>query len=204
MIPKVDRGHHSLPVWTAVQASGDLPLAPGPVAVIALPQFAEVYRAHATFVWRVLRRLGVRAADVEDVCQEVFLVVHRKLPGFEQRSSVRTWLYGIAVRCASDHRRRAHVQRETPTASVVEPPVEAAQPGLVADREARAVLDEILDELDLAKRVVFVLYELEELPMIEVAAVVGCPLQTAYSRLHAARVAVEAAVRRRSATEQRS
>ncbi len=187
-----------------MHASDDLRSTPAAAPPIAAPTFAELYRSHATFIWRVVRRLGVRPADVEDVCQEVFVVVHRKLPAFEGRSSVRTWLYGIAVRCASDHRRRAHVQRETPTASLADRPIEAPQPAAVAEREARAVLDEILDQLDEAKRAVFVLYELEELPMMEVAEAVGCPLQTAYSRLHAAREAVEAAVGRRSAKERSS
>src|SRR4051794_30246840 len=79
------------------------------------PTLRDIYEQHGAFIWRVVRRLGVRPADLEDVCQEVFVIVHRKLPGFAHRSSLRTWLYGIAVRCASDHRRRAHVRREVVT-----------------------------------------------------------------------------------------
>src|SRR4051812_1143348 len=79
---------------------------------------AEVFREHAPFVWRALRRLGVREADVEDACQEVFVVVHRRLADFEGRSSVRTWVYGICVRVASDWRKRAHVRREIVTDDV--------------------------------------------------------------------------------------
>jgi RNA polymerase sigma-70 factor, ECF subfamily len=176
----------------------------------AAPGFAEVYRDHAPFVWRVLRRLGIAPAELEDACQEVFLVVHRKLAGFEQRSSLRTWLYGIAVRCAADHRRRIRRSTGTPAAPAVmtelaerDVAVDAEQPDAVAQAQARAMLDEILDELDHDKRAVFVLYELEELTMAEVASAVGCPLQTAYSRLHAARAAVEAAVKRRRAREDR-
>jgi len=59
--------------------------------------FAEIFRAHAPRVWRALRRLGVREADVEDLCQEVFVVVHRKLPAFEGRSALSTWIYGDAA-----------------------------------------------------------------------------------------------------------
>lgn len=183
-----------------MHASDDAPPAAVTAATPAVPRFADLYRDHAAFVWRVLRRLGVAADDVEDAGQEVFVVVHRKLPGFEHRSSLRTWLYGIAVRCAADHRRRARVRRDAP-ASAAEPAIDAPQPASVAQRQARAVLDEILDELDHAKRAVFVLYELEELPMAEVAVAVGCPLQTAYSRLHAARATVEAAIERRQARE---
>lgn len=173
-----------------------------PVIASAELSFAEVYRDHAGYTWRVLRRLGVRDADVEDVCQEVFLVVHKKLPGFSHRSTLRTWLYSIAIRCASDYRRRAHVKREQPTTSFDDrQPVDAPQPASIATREARALLDQILDTLDEPKRAVFVLYELEELPMAEVAEAVGCPLQTAYSRLHAARSEFDAAVKRHHAKE---
>ena len=172
-----------------------------PVTAPATPSFAEVYRDYAAFAWRVLRRLGVRDADLEDVCQEVFLVVHKKLPEFAHRSSVRTWLYSIAIRCASEHRRRAHVRREQPVSAPRDSSIDAPQPGALADRQARALLDDILDTFDEPKRAVFVLFELEELAMADVAEAVGCPLQTAYSRLHAARAEFEAAVKRHHAKE---
>jgi RNA polymerase sigma-70 factor (ECF subfamily) len=171
----------------------------GPAALV----FREVYEQHAAFVWRVLRRLGVRPTEVEDVCQEVFLIVHRKLSEFEHRSAVRTWLYAIALRCASDHRRRAYVAREV-TSEVGDAAVEAVQHASIANRQARELLDAMLDALDEDKRAVFVLYELEELAMAEVAEIVGCPLQTAYSRLHAARAAIEAATARLHAKEHRA
>ncbi len=161
---------------------------------IERPSFEAVYRDHARYVFRVLRRFGVAACDVEDVCQEVFVVVHRKLPEFAQRSSVRTWLYGIALRTASDYRRRAYVVRETMVE--VDVTVDPTQPDAVARREARALLDAIIDRLDDDQRAVFVLFELEELTMAEVAEIVDCPLKTAYSRLYAARAAVESAMTR--------
>jgi RNA polymerase sigma-70 factor (ECF subfamily) len=158
--------------------------------------FAEVYREHAPFVWRSLRRLGVPVADLDDVCQETFLVVHRQLERYDGSSSVKTWLFGIAMRLASNHRRKLSVRRENPGAVAPEPSVPAPQPEVVAARQARVVLDQALDSLDDEKRAVFVLYELEQLPMSEVVAAVGCPLQTAYSRLHAARKLVAASVHR--------
>jgi RNA polymerase sigma-70 factor (ECF subfamily) len=75
----------------------------------------RIFREHGSFVWRTLRRLGLNESDADDLCQEVFVIVHRKLGEFEQRSSMRTWLYGIAVRVAIAHKRRAHVRREKPT-----------------------------------------------------------------------------------------
>ncbi|MBS2018099.1 MAG: sigma-70 family RNA polymerase sigma factor [Deltaproteobacteria bacterium] len=167
------------------------PPAPRTTGVPSLP---ELFRQYAPFVWRALRRLGVAESDVEDVCQEVFVVVHRKLGDFEGRSSIRTWIYGICARTASDYRRSGRVRREVVTDAPPEAVHEGGQQDVVALRQARAQLDRILDTLDDDKRAVFVLYEIEELTMAEVADSLGCPLQTAYSRLHAARKVVEAAV----------
>lgn len=170
------------------------PRAPASTPRPAIAPFAHVFAENAPFVRRALRRLGVREADVDDVCQEVFLVVHRRLPGFEGRSSLQTWLYGISLRAASSYRRRPHRAREEISSS---PPEESLPPPQDDDldrKRALARLDAALATLDDDKRAVFVLYELEQIAMAEIAAVTGCPVQTAYSRLHAARRLVEAAL----------
>jgi RNA polymerase sigma-70 factor, ECF subfamily len=152
-----------------------------------------VFDEHARYILRTLRHLGVREADVEDVAQEVFVTVHRKLPEFEGRSKLRTWLYAICLRVASDHRRRAYVVRERVTEH---PPIDGGErSGGEPDTslESRAFVQQLLGELDDDKRAVLVLYEIEGLTMREVADVIGCPLQTAYSRLHAARELLRAA-----------
>jgi RNA polymerase sigma-70 factor (ECF subfamily) len=158
------------------------------------PSLTEIFRQYAPFAWRALRRLGVPEADVDDVCQEVFVVVHRKLGEFQGRSSLQTWIYGICARTASDYRRSGRVRREVVTDAPPDAAHEPAQHDVVALRQARATLDRILDQLDDDRRSVFVLYEIEELTMAEVAEALSCPLQTAYSRLHAARKIVESAV----------
>ena len=159
------------------------------------PSVDEVFDAYAPFVWRTLRHLGISERDIEDVCQDVFVTVHRKLDSFQGRSSLKTWLYGICLRTASDHRRRAYVRREQP---VSEPPArtaDATQFDEVARRELGVQLIALLDALDDDKRAVFVLHEVEELSMKEIAEIIGCPLQTAYSRLHAARKLLISALR---------
>jgi len=168
-----------------------------------VPPFATIYDDHVKFAWRVLGRLGVARADLEDVCQEVFIVVHRRLGEFEGRSSLRTWIYGIALRCASDYRRR-NARRQPPPVSVAEVAVAGSQLDDLDARDARATLERLLELLDAEKREVFVLFELEELAMAEVVAIVGCPLQTGYSRLHAARAIVAGAASRMRAKERRS
>lgn len=157
-----------------------------------LPSLRAIFDEHARYVIRTLRHLGIPEADVEDLAQEVFVTVQRKLPEFEGRSKLSTWLYGICLRVASDHRRRAYFNRERldrePLEHAAEPAVDAPD----VQAENRAVLGQLLGCLDADKRAVFVLYELEGLSMREVAEAVGCPLQTAYSRLHAARDLLQA------------
>jgi RNA polymerase sigma-70 factor (ECF subfamily) len=152
------------------------------------PDVAEVFDAHGAFVSRALRCLGVADRDLADACQEVFIVVARKLAEFEGRAALRTWLYAICVRQAMRVRRTTARRRED---AVAEPPAPhgstSTQEDEVEQRRRLAAALRILDRLDDAKRTVFVLYEVEQLPMSEVAEVVGCPLQTAYSRLYAAR-----------------
>lgn len=163
------------------------------------PSMRTIFDEHARYVIRTLRHLGISEADVEDVGQEVFVTVHRKLAEFEGRAKLRTWLYAICLRVASDHRRRAYVVRERVTES---PPVDTGErSGLEPDTsfESRAFVQQLLSELDEDKRNVLVLYEIEGLTMREVAEVVGCPLQTAYSRLHAARDLLQAALERAKA-----
>ena len=122
-----------------------------------------------------------------DLCQEVFVTVHRRLPSFEGRSTLRTWLYGICIRVASEHRRRPHVRKETPLAEPT--PEIGEQHAILPDYtlEQRSAVQHLLAVLDEGKRQVVVLYEIEGFSMKEVAEILECPLQTAYSRLHAAR-----------------
>lgn len=147
----------------------------------------EVFRTEGAFVFRTVRRLGASASDAEDLAQQVFMVLHRRPELLASASSPRSLLFGIVRRVVSDHRRRAR------PAHTVQPgvlSVDASQESVVARHEARAMLERALDGLGPEQREVFVLYELEAMPMREVAALVEVPLQTAYSRLHAARDAV--------------
>jgi RNA polymerase sigma-70 factor, ECF subfamily len=161
--------------------------------------FRTAYDENVRFVWRSLRRLGVHPSDVEDACQEVFLVVHKRLDSFDRDRSLPAWIFGIAFRVAAKYRRRAHVRYEQAeaapedVAAAVSAPDQSAS---VQKRQAMERLDRILSELNDSQRAVFMLYELEQLSMNEVATLVDCPLQTAYSRLHTARKHVQAAIAR--------
>jgi RNA polymerase sigma-70 factor (ECF subfamily) len=156
----------------------------------------QVFREHSAFVMRTARRLGVSAGDLDDVAQEVFMVIHRKLPDFDPTTPLRAWLFGIVRNAACDYRKKAYRKREVAGVYEVCESPSPDQEAILEIEEARRILDRAMDGLDEEKRAVFVLYQLENIPMKEVALAVGCPLQTAYSRLAAAREKVEAYVNR--------
>lgn len=149
--------------------------------------FSAIVRAHSGYVFRVLRCLGVREADLEDQCQETFIVVHRKLPSYEPRAELRTWIYAIALRVVSDYRKRAYRKREALVERVPELRAQAEQELTLERRQDWELLDKLMSALSEEQRQAFVLYEIEALPMREIAEIVGCPLQTVYSRLQVAR-----------------
>jgi len=166
------------------------------------PEFAPIFQEYAAFVLRVLRHLGVLPSDMHDQSQEVFVAVFRGLGNFDGRSALRTWIYGICRRVASNYRRRAYLRRERTVAAVPEQVMLPSQEDALEQRMGSATLEGLLATLDDDKREVFVLYELEELSMKEVASVCDCPLQTAYSRLHAARRLLLEGYQRSAGTEQ--
>jgi RNA polymerase sigma-70 factor (ECF subfamily) len=174
-------------------------LSSAPPLTAVKPTFQEVFHAHGRYVVRVLRHLGVREADVPDACQEVFTVVHRRLSSLESEAALPSWIYAIAWRVARDCRRRRRRKPEDLSATIPETLAADDSEELVHRRQQREMLVSILDQLDEGRREIFVLYELGELTMAEIAGIVGCPLQTAYARLHAARKDIEEIVRREKA-----
>jgi RNA polymerase sigma-70 factor (ECF subfamily) len=149
-----------------------------------------VFEEHGAFVCRCLRICGVLEADLDDVLQEVFLVVHQRLPDYEERGSLRAWLYSICTRVARAQYRKQRRRREDMSVEPPTLPTPANQLEHVVDREALALGHELLSRLPPEQRDVFWLYEVEELPMSEIARELGCPLQTAYSRLRTARLRI--------------
>jgi RNA polymerase sigma-70 factor (ECF subfamily) len=144
-----------------------------------------VYEAQVDFVWRTVRRMGVRAADTDDVVQEVFVIVHRRLAEFAGRAQVKTWVFKILVHVVR-HYWRTHQRK----------------PG---DRAAEdpAAIQTLAAELDEEKREVFVLAEIEQMTAAEIAEIVEVNVNTVGSRLRAARQEFEKALLRFRAHELR-
>jgi RNA polymerase sigma-70 factor (ECF subfamily) len=160
-----------------------------------------VYEAHKGFVWACLQRFGAPSSELEDLFQEVFLVVHRKLSSFEPGAPMRPWLFGIALRVASNHRRRAYRRWELSSDELVgAAPAEHDSPETnAASMQARRALNAILGGLPLEKRAVFVMFEIEGKSCDEIATELGVPVGTVYSRLHAARDSFAKALRQHKA-----
>lgn len=154
--------------------------------------FRRIFDAHVGQVWRSLRFLGVREPDLEDVSQEVFMVVLNRLPDFEGRSSMATWIYGICLRVAAGYRRRNQRPSAEPS-TIAEQFQPANQEQELQIAQHVTLLSQILQTLDNQEREAFVLFEIEELAMTEIAKILDCPLRTAYLRLETARTRVRRA-----------
>lgn len=163
--------------------------------------FRAFYDHHVRFVWRALLRTGVPEHEVPDAVQDVFVVVHRKLPEFEARSKITTWLFAICIRVAADRRRLAHGRYEVLAAHVTECAFggeSAADDPLVqtAKQRARASLESILDRMPDEQRIVFALFELDGMTGNEIAELLDVPVGTIRSRLRLARATFEQSVAR--------
>ncbi len=171
-------------------------LQPSPVhGPPALPDlFRSLFDHQLPYVWTTLRRLGVPERDREDLCHEVFFRVHQRLSTYDPSRPPKPWLCAFAVRVAAEHRRRAHVQRED-LGSADDVADRAVAPPTEPD-DRKELVDLALDALDIDRRAVLVLHDLDGETVPDIARGLGIPEGTVYSRLRAARAEFSAAVRR--------
>jgi RNA polymerase sigma-70 factor (ECF subfamily) len=182
---------------THLEPTSTLVVPPAPISAPRLTDFRQMYDENFDFVWRNLRRLGVPASEADDKAQEVFVVAHRRFSDFEDRGhGARAWLYQIVLRVASDARRHRRRHPEDPDGgdSLMHESIAPTQGDTLERREALGVLDRALATIEVARRAVLVLHEIEEMTAPEIADVLGIPLNTVYSRLRVARLELEAAL----------
>jgi RNA polymerase sigma-70 factor (ECF subfamily) len=174
---------------------GEMEAAAIPSVVVPAPSLRTVYVANYDLVWRALRRYGVDEAHADDVAQDVFLVVHRRLDDFDATRSMRAWLYGICRRVASDHRRSR--QRRAKRLQLVAPPPDGeAVEDHLERRRAAALLGTFLDSIDESARSVFELSEIEGFTGVEVAEALNLNLNTVYAKLRRTRRKLERFIER--------
>jgi RNA polymerase sigma-70 factor (ECF subfamily) len=173
----------SVLTWSSASAERDQ-VEPGTPPV---PPFEQLYDDNAVFIWRSLRGLGVPEAHMDDAVQEVFMVVHRRLGDYVPRGHIRSWLFGIAMRVAKDYKRSA---RRKPTEPLLDGPALVAADSpfeQVARNQALTFVERFLDTLNDDQRALFVLTELEQMRVSEVAELLGENVNTVYSRQRAIR-----------------
>jgi RNA polymerase sigma-70 factor (ECF subfamily) len=154
----------------------------------AVHSFESVYRTWFPEVARWVRARGANEADVEDVAQEVFIIVRRKLDQFDGRN-LAGFLFRITERTVRDHRRSTWIRRlfrnPSPLSELTAPQVDGAD--AMVDRDRRKVLDRILAQMSEKRRTTFVLFEIEGYSGEEIAQIQSLPVDTVWTRLHHAR-----------------
>ena len=164
------------------------------------PDLPQIYRDHHAFLWRIVRRLGVSEAGVEDAVQEVFVVLHRRRDELDFSGSIRGLLYGIARRVAKRSRdkasRAAKLRGVGPSIAAENPETDTAV------KQKAAALRAALENLDEDKRMTFVLADIEGMTIPEVAIAMDVNVNTGYARLRAARKKLGEAVTRHQEAEE--
>ncbi len=195
-----------MPTTDSAALTASLDVEPGPVVpipAVSVPSFPRIYKLYFGFVWSCTRRLGVSEAELDDVVQEIFIVIHGRLHTLEQPESLRSWIYGIVRRTVSTYHRAKRAKLAASLTHITEPVVQYPQqpsPQELAEQSDQVrLLWSLLEKLDPPKREVFVLAELDEMTVPEIASAIEVPLNTVYSRLRAARQELEDALARHHA-----
>jgi RNA polymerase sigma-70 factor (ECF subfamily) len=171
------------------------PVSQGPV------DFQTVFKSEASFVWHTLRRLGVPSRDLEDITHDVFLAVFRRLPDYDPARPIRPWLFGISYRTMLRYKDLARHQREVSTEA---PDHIDERPGAdeqMAQAQTQQKLTAALATLQLDQRAVFIMHDIEEYSMPDIADTLSVPLNTAYSRLRLARTQLRSVLMRQASED---
>jgi RNA polymerase sigma-70 factor, ECF subfamily len=176
--------------------------APAPVEergqVLTRQVASALFVEYCDYVWNALRRLGVARDDLEDLTHDTFVAVFRQWQGYDPTRPLRPWLFGFALRIASDHRRLARHRLEVPADGAEPADLAPGAVELLLQREREALAQQALQSIELGRRAVFILHELDGATLPEIAAALDLPLGTAKSRLRLAREDFQTGVKRLS------
>jgi RNA polymerase sigma-70 factor (ECF subfamily) len=160
------------------------------------PDLGALFEEHFTYVWNALRRLGVRERDLEDLVHDVFLKVHQRLAEYDPARAFRPWVFGFAYRVAADYRRLARHRVEVLGAHADPVDPAGAPDGQVEAAQRWKLVHEALESVELERRAVLILHDIDGEAAPAIADALAIPLNTVYSRLRVAREEFAAAARR--------
>jgi|SRR5580658_2898087 RNA polymerase sigma-70 factor (ECF subfamily) len=160
------------------------------------PDLGAIFDAHFDHVWNSLRRLGVREADLEDQVHEVFLKVHSRLGDYDPARPLKPWIFAFAFRVAADYRRLARHRWEVFGVRLEAVDLARTPDECIEAQEERRLVEAALEAVELTRRAVLVMHDVEQLPIPQIAESLGVPTGTAYSRLRLAREDFSSALRR--------
>ena len=163
---------------------------------VARSDFRAIFQEHFSYVWNSLRHFGAHPNDLEDLTHEVFLRVHERYDDYDPSRPIRPWLFAFAYRVAAAHQRLARHRVEVVGACLDRPDDSARADDVLIRHEDRDLALEALDAVEIERRAVFVLHEIDGVAIPEVADALGIPTSTAYSRLRLARQEFYAAAKR--------
>jgi RNA polymerase sigma-70 factor (ECF subfamily) len=158
----------------------------------------EAYQRELAYIFHALRWLGARPHEIEDLAQEVFIALGRTWSRYDASRPLRPYLFGVAFRIVSMQRRKR--KHEVAFASIEIRDGRPTPDEALQTKQTRATVLRALEKIPLRRRAVLVMHDLDEVPMIQVAAALSIPLFTAYSRLRKARTELEATLRRGTKT----
>jgi RNA polymerase sigma-70 factor, ECF subfamily len=181
-----------MPIAQPMLSEADPPPAPtaNPALEAATLRFDALYEENFAVTWRLLRALGVSVSSIDDAVQDVFLAAYRQLQSFEARSSARTWLCGIACNVAANYRRRERRKGGLQPLDMTLPSKGQGPLEHLEQSQAWQLISAFLESLDEGKRVVYALCRIEGQSAPEIAEALNIPVNTVYSRLHAAEAAL--------------
>jgi len=155
-----------------------------------------VFADHSSYVWNALRRLGVAQADLEDLTHDTFVAVFKQWQAYDAERPLRPWLFGFALRVASDHRRLARHRIEVSGQELDLPDELPSADERLLQKEREGLAHQALQAVELSRRAVFILHELDDCSLPEIAEALAIPVGTAASRLRLGRQDFAAAVKR--------
>lgn len=162
--------------------------------------FQSMFDREFAYVCQVLRRVGVRAEDLEDLAQEVFVTVYQKFRSYDREKPIRPWLLAFAVRAARNYQRLARHRRELSDENMGERLNDCASPEeCVGEQQATHHVIRALESVAPERRDVLVLHDIYGYEAPEIAASLGIPVGTVYSRVHVGRQELKRALHKSAA-----